>query len=203
MIDKSPQLKTNVQECRKNDIEKFKAVVMSLQTTSKHSRTTDQRVASIDFVETLTRSSSVKRVTTYLLLSLPEFIAWQKFHFDLSKEDATDKWFVMLNRKDAHVEENDDGELVLATRKPTELAMTDQMSHSKSKQIAPVPMDSQKADNLLGEKVSMPLVKDLNSTLFASSKGILSSGKAPYIDNQPINRQAMNKLPNKGTYLDI
>ena len=100
--------------------------------------------------------------------------------------------------------ENDDGELVLATRKPTELAMTDEMTHAKSKQSNPVAMSSQKAENLLNQKVSMPLVSDLKSTLFAgSSKSIMSSGKAPYIDTQPINRQAMNKLPNKGTYLDI
>ena len=198
MMDKSPQLTNNVTECKNNDMEKFKAVVMSLVTSAKHTRTSEARSASIIFVETLTRSSSVKRVTSYLLLSLPEYIAWQKFHFNLSREDAEDKWFAALNRKDAHVEENDDGELVLATRKPTEIAMTDQMTHAKSKQSNPVAMGFQKAENLLNQKVSMPLVSDLNSTLFAgSSKSIMSSGKAPYTDNQPINRKAINRLPNK------
>ena len=203
-MDKSPQLMSNVHEFKKNDVEKFKAVVMSLVTSTKHTRSSEARSASIIFAETLTRSSSVKRVTSYLLLSQPEYIAWQKFHFGMSKEDAEDKWFASLNRKDAHVEENDEGELVLATRKPTELAMEDQMTHAKSKQSNPVAMGFQKAENLLNQKVSMPLVSDLNSTLFASSsKSILSSGKAPYIDNQPINRQAMNRLPNKWTYLNI
>lgn len=89
----------------------------------------------VRFVETMTRSNSIKRKTRYLFMNNEEFVAWHMFYWQMSEDRAKGKWKSDLAKPNAYTEKDDEGELVLAVKKPTEISATDKPQSNKTMAI--------------------------------------------------------------------
>jgi hypothetical protein len=169
MTYKSERLRKHVLTCRTNDVDKFKIISLSL-VKPKHKRSLVTRQETMHFVETMIRSTNVKRKTAYLLLPKDQFICWQMFKCRLKEKDAEDKWDEDSTNPSL-LQYDEDDQLCVPVKKPTEISSSDKITQEKRLSKTSSTVDKDSGASKLAGKGAMPLssardLSDIHGGLF-------------------------------------
>jgi hypothetical protein len=172
LASKDQKLQIQIASCRAKDPEKFKCIAFTLS-KQKHKRTQASREQVVQYIEVLTRTVNVKKKKAFLLLPKDQFIAWHMMNCRLSETDAKAKWEDCAHDPDLVVED-DDGEVCVKVKKPTEISQSDTLASTKSVTSASKTMDKASASKRLSEKPDIPL--SANSNVSQLSLGLFGFG---------------------------
>ena len=185
LMANNPKLAKQVLACRQKDQEKFKVIACSLVTKEKGKRSRDALNEVTEYVEKLTRTTTVKRKGAYVLLPEDQFIAWHMFNSRMSERAAMAKW--EKDSQNVELAEVEDGILVVLVKKPTEVSRSDKLASSKEMGSNSARLDKQTAMKNMNNKADMHLAADrgisqLSSGVFGfGRRGLSPPGKAAYV----------------------
>lgn len=174
MTEKSQKLLKQVKNTLAKDVEKFKAIALSLVTKGKGTRSKAVRTEALNFIELLTRTASAKRKTSHILLPEDQYIAWHMFHCRMTEAASKDKW--QRQSRDEQLAEYDDGELCVKVKKPTEISSSDKISSSKVMGTKGRDIEKDVGEHQLMARPDLPL--GLNRGLDHLTSGMFGIGRS-------------------------
>jgi hypothetical protein len=130
MASSSQELKSQMDVLRKRDPEKFGVMLQALR-SDDYNRSGGQREKAKHFVIEFSRSTAISRKSGYLLLTLNQYTVFMEHTEGMSKRQAKRSWQLALDKSNAYTEEDEDGELVLAVKKPTEINLEDKIEEKR------------------------------------------------------------------------